>query len=142
MNLKLNNVPKKFRNVDEDYLNTEEINKIINRSHNFRNKASQELHNYHPTQYVTPTWIYLCIKDDNELKRINENVFKDLKKKIKTFFHKKSKNTEILFDELGEKYSLLLGLYSDDQIFDIYFNREFLVKVYDYILIRNQYWQN
>ena len=141
MNNNIKNKGKKSKMLlDEEYINTEEINKIIHRSHDFRNKSSEELFDFSSLQYVSPTWLYFSIKDENELKRMSDEELKEIYEFKNNFFQNKNKNTDVLFSKLGENISLILSLYSDQEIFELYINKDFRVEVNECILIRNQRW--
>jgi len=61
-----------------------------------------------------------------------------LKKMKELFFKEKNKNTEKLFSKLGERFSTVLSFFSDDEVFDLYHNRNFNVEV-GFLLIKENY---
>jgi hypothetical protein len=123
---------------DDEFLNTEIINKLIHRSLDFRDKRSGEIPEYSPVQYVTPTWKYCSLKDENELNIISPNELEKLRKIKEKFFQEKNKNSEKLFSKLGEKFSTVVSFFSDEEIFDLYNNRNFSVEV-NFLFIKENY---
>lgn len=64
------------------------------------------------------------------MNNIPANELQSLKKIKEKFFKEKNKNIEKLFSNLGENNSIILSLFSDEEIFEIYQNFDFKVDVF------------
>lgn len=111
---------------NDDYLSTEEVTKMIQKTTYFRNKFNTELLEYSPVNFSTPTWKYIKMSDEFEYDKLTEFEKKEIEYKIK---NDNQKNSEHFLEGLGEK-GLLLCFYKDDEVFDIYHYKDFKVKVF------------
>ena len=81
--------------------------------------------------FVTQTWIYCTINDENEMNKFAGDHVVALKAIRSKYFKTKQKNHEKLFKILDKEHHLLISLYNDDEIFQIYNNIKYMVKKFD-----------
>lgn len=78
--------------------------------------------------------MYCSLKDENELKKIPAVELERLKKLKEKHFKEKNKNCVKLFSKLGEQLSINVSFFTDEDIFDLYYNRNFGVEVFMLII--------
>jgi hypothetical protein len=89
----------------------------------FVDKFMQIITDYSPVMFCTPSWSYLTYNNEYLLTKMPEFVNEENRMIISEYFKSNMKNPIKLFEELGE-YALFVGMYSDNEIFELYESKD------------------